>query len=406
MIVGAALSVAPIFSVASAQGNSQAQTLLEMQALRREISELRDMVERQQYQLRKLQRATGNSQAAAPTPSRNYSTPAPYSQEPRYGQESYTDSAAQGSVLQNNIPEAGQSGESGAYTQSYPPATDTTVRSIPEASTRSGVSNPEGVEERIITAPPVTGPVNDYPPVVDRSVGGSSTAIDGGQISNSKVTDGSQVDAGQWQSTPEVGAYQNRPGQIDPQVERDPIGAKSSTLETESGGVIAVPRPDQERLQGVELPNTQPTTQDQRVATVGSERPSDSQGIQTSLSESDYYGQGFELLKQSEYEQAATLFEQQLKAYPKGELADDAHYWIAEAMHVSRKLDVAKQHLKAIIQDYPQSRRLPDAMLKTAYIEQQQGNEIEARILFQEIVNYHPKSDAAIAAKNRLAASN
>ena len=73
---------------------------------------------------------------------------------------------------------------------------------------------------------------------------------------------------------------------------------------------------------------------------------------------------------------------------------------------MSRKLDVAKVHLKAIIKDYPQSRRVPDAMLKTAYIEQSQGNQIEARILFQEIVNMHPQSDAAIAAKNQLAAAN
>ena len=74
-------------------------------------------------------------------------------------------------------------------------------------------------------------------------------------------------------------------------------------------------------------------------------------------------------------------------------------------MHVSRKLDVSKQHLKIIINDYPQSPRLPDAMLKTAYIEQSQGNKMEAQILFQEIVSLHPKSDAAIAAKNQLASN-
>jgi tol-pal system protein YbgF len=128
--------------------------------------------------------------------------------------------------------------------------------------------------------------------------------------------------------------------------------------------------------------------------------------VQAVLSEEEYYAQGFELLKQSKYEEAASIFEQQLNAHPRGDLADDAHYWIAEAMHVSRKLDIAKIHLKAIISDYPQSRRLPDAMLKTAYIEQSQGNQIEARILFQEIVNLHPQSDAAIAAKNQLAAVN
>jgi len=42
-------------------------------------------------------------------------------------------------------------------------------------------------------------------------------------------------------------------------------------------------------------------------------------------------------------------------------------------------------------------------MLKLAYIEQEQGNIIEARILLQEILQFHPKSDAALSAKNRLA---
>ena len=75
------------------------------------------------------------------------------------------------------------------------------------------------------------------------------------------------------------------------------------------------------------------------------------------------------------------IFEQQLQAHPRGSLADGAHYWIAEAMFLNRKLDVAKSHLKTIISDYPQSSRVPNAMLKTAYIEQGQGNQIEARIL-------------------------
>ena len=72
-------------------------------------------------------------------------------------------------------------------------------------------------------------------------------------------------------------------------------------------------------------------------------------------------------------------------------------------MHVNRSLDDSKRYFKAIIDKFAQSSRLPDAMLKTAYIEQEQGNQIEARILLQEIIQYHPRSNAAISAKNRLA---
>ena len=43
-------------SVSAQSQNSQTTTLLEVQALRQEVAELRDMVERQQYELRKMQR--------------------------------------------------------------------------------------------------------------------------------------------------------------------------------------------------------------------------------------------------------------------------------------------------------------------------------------------------------------
>ena len=57
-IIGATLSVAPIFSPVWAQSSTdQASLLREMQAMRLEIAELRDMIERQQFELRKLQQA-------------------------------------------------------------------------------------------------------------------------------------------------------------------------------------------------------------------------------------------------------------------------------------------------------------------------------------------------------------
>ena len=121
------------------------------------------------------------------------------------------------------------------------------------------------------------------------------------------------------------------------------------------------------------------------------------------VGERTYYQQGFELLKDSKHDEAVTTFKKQIDDYPTGEYADDAHYWIAESLYVNRDLDQSKEYFKAIIDNFAQSSRLPDAMLKTAYIEQEQGNNIEARILLQEIIQFHPRSNAAISAKNRLA---
>ena len=124
------------------------------------------------------------------------------------------------------------------------------------------------------------------------------------------------------------------------------------------------------------------------------------------ISEVEYYQQGFELLKQSQNAKAVAIFKQQISTYPSGEYADDAYYWIGESMFVKRDLDQAKVNFGTIIQSYKQSPRVPDAMLKMAYIEQQQGNNIEARIVLQEILQYHPNSNAAIVAKTRLAKLN
>jgi len=170
---------------------------------------------------------------------------------------------------------------------------------------------------------------------------------------------------------------------------------------TPNGGVIAIPRTaeqpsaDQPRSQVAAVPQSvlpaapapQQATTSNRVAT---------------LSEQDYYQQGFDLLKQSKHDQAVSVFKQQINDYPNGELVDDAYYWIAESMYVNRSLDTSKQYFKTIIDKFAQSPRVPDAMLKTAYIEQEQGNQIEARILLQEIIQFHPRSNAAISAKNRL----
>ena len=54
-------------SVSAQSQNSQTTTLLEVQALRQEVAELRDMVERQQYELRKMQRELKSSASKANT---------------------------------------------------------------------------------------------------------------------------------------------------------------------------------------------------------------------------------------------------------------------------------------------------------------------------------------------------
>lgn len=420
MTVGVALSVAPIFNSAFAQQrNNQANLLLDVQSMRQEIAQLRDMVERQQFEMRKVKRlqqemqtALAASQAAPslgsqqfdqvdgassglePNPSASFGNE--QSQELTYQQQS--SAGASGGNFVNEV-----------ASQAYP-------------NTQEITQNGTIIEERVITAAPQnsdnTAEQEGVIPIVDRSFSQ--------QVRDVPVTGNGSTLNGEPQATVSDDVRLNsqplNDGQYNaPTVARDlpsNVDAVKHAVNSASGGVIAIPKNNN----GAWVTNNAPAVTVQSTDTIvansvpidpsiaaaksvlaATDNTADSA---PTLSEDDYYGQGFELLKQSKYEEASTIFERQIKAYPRGNLADDAHYWIAEAMHVSRKLDVSKQHLKTIINDYPQSPRLPDAMLKTAYIEQSQGNKMEAQILFQEIVSLHPKSDAAIAAKNQLAATN
>jgi tol-pal system protein YbgF len=475
--LGVALCVAPIFNSAVAQqGNNSTQLLLQVQSMRQEIAELRDMVERQQFQLKRLQKQT-DSQSKQLELAQSYGdTSSNSSYQPSYEESVPIASNALPVQATNSVPPINTESNPGLnatgpqsvvgqeQTESAPAPEQLASLSQESPSIEATTAANTNVDATTLTQAPVTqAPViqnqddlvqasqSSYPPVIDRSF--RTTAADvqvtgtgsplatstpnqgfsGNQnsVSNTDVVysavsvanaanqqassvQGNNLQLEQVRPTPlvnstgvgvvsipaQVGAQPN-PAQILPsQITAEQVVAAQSAAGQRASAQINTGQ----TVQGQILPGQ--VTPGQVVAAQNATGQAIPAPALTVLSENDFYAQGFDLLKQSKYEEAALIFEQQLQAYPRSELADDAHYWIAEAMHVSRKLDVAKVHLKAIISDFPQSRRLPDAMLKTAYIEQSQGNQIEARILFQEIVNLHPQSDAAIAAKNQIAAVN
>lgn len=84
-------------------------------------------------------------------------------------------------------------------------------------------------------------------------------------------------------------------------------------------------------------------------------------------SDRDNYQAAFELLKEQRYEPAASAFEQFLVAFPDSELADNAQYWLAESHYVTQKFQQALADFEIVIDQYPTSRKVPDALLKMGY---------------------------------------
>ena len=114
------------------------------------------------------------------------------------------------------------------------------------------------------------------------------------------------------------------------------------------------------------------------------------------------YDTAFALLKQGQYERAIKAFREFVARYPNGSLADNAQYWVAEGNYVLHEFKAALSEFTKLTQLYPDSAKMPDALLKIGYIQQELGEREKARRALQELTRRYPNSNAAKIAEKRL----
>ena len=68
------------------------------------------------------------------------------------------------------------------------------------------------------------------------------------------------------------------------------------------------------------------------------------------------------------YEEAGRAFAQFLAAFPQSPLADNAQYWLAETQYVRGQYQPALAEFQKVMDQYPQSAKLPDALLKVGLL--------------------------------------
>lgn len=107
-------------------------------------------------------------------------------------------------------------------------------------------------------------------------------------------------------------------------------------------------------------------------------------------------------LREGRYPEAVAGFQRFLGAYPASRLAGDAQYWLGESFYVSQNYNAAKEAFINMGLRYPQSARLPDALLKLGYIYGEQGDTDRAREVLQKLVQVYPTTQAASLAERRL----
>jgi len=114
------------------------------------------------------------------------------------------------------------------------------------------------------------------------------------------------------------------------------------------------------------------------------------------------YLKSFDFLKAGKYDDAIRGFGAMLDKYPRGNYSDNAWYWTAECYYIKKDYPNALQAYRTVLEKFSASPKVPDALLKTGIILQDQKKTDQARTAYQRIVREFPNSTAASQARNRL----
>ncbi|HUW51024.1 MAG TPA: tol-pal system protein YbgF [Sulfuricella sp.] len=121
------------------------------------------------------------------------------------------------------------------------------------------------------------------------------------------------------------------------------------------------------------------------------------------VDEPQEYDAALALFRAGNYQGAIAGFQRFISAYPNGQLAPSAHYWIGNSYFNLRDYKNAIASQQKLASQFPDSAKVPDALLNIASCQQGLGDTAAARKTLESIVAKYPLSNAAVLAKNRLA---
>jgi tol-pal system protein YbgF len=105
-----------------------------------------------------------------------------------------------------------------------------------------------------------------------------------------------------------------------------------------------------------------------------------------------------------EFDKAALLFGNFVRRYPTSGYTDSARFWLGNALYGKREYKDAIATFRALVGNSPEHPRAPEALLGIANCQVESKDAKGARATINELLKTYPKSEAAQAGKERLAA--
>jgi tol-pal system protein YbgF len=246
--------------------------------------------------------------------------------------------------------------------------------------------------------------LNDQVLALNRRVKSLEDALDT-KVRSGQVTLRTDIDEMQEQIRKLNGRVEENERLVKRSVERD-LGdqdAMRSSVNTLSERVAALEGIVEQHNRYLNLPPVQPKP------AAGAETPAPGKPetqpaapAEPKTKETDLYDKSIALYRDGKYEEAIDGFKAFLKAYPKSDRADNAHFWIGECYMALKQYEQAILAYQEVIKNYPKGNKVPSALLRQAFAFLEIKDQTSAKLLLSKVVKNYPNSNEAKIARKKL----
>lgn len=129
----------------------------------------------------------------------------------------------------------------------------------------------------------------------------------------------------------------------------------------------------------------------------------DGREFQADPAEKRDYEAALAVFRSGNFAGAQTAFSEYGKRYPKSGYGPSALFWLGNAQYATRDYKEAIANFRALLAQAPDHARAPEAALSIANCQVELKDARAARRTLEDLVKAYPQSEAAAAAKERLA---
>ena len=120
------------------------------------------------------------------------------------------------------------------------------------------------------------------------------------------------------------------------------------------------------------------------------------------IGEDEIYRMAKQAFDQGDSDAARKKFQELIEKYPRSERADNAQFWIGEIYYREKWYEKAILEYQKVIENYPKGNKVPASLLKQGLAFLNLGDKTNSRLILEELIKKHPKSNEAKIAKDKV----